>query len=147
MPPSPTITPQYPTATPTLIRPLRVFEGNYKLLLPVRSTRAHNRKNCGRDWPPSLWNVLLGEFYTKILVGYARVTFRAKSRSFPLRGHFCFQCTQSPSQQRDTLHEARHVALANEFALGGPSRHVCGSVKRSCQDGTCLLSRPGDSYE
>jgi hypothetical protein len=143
MPPSPTITPQYPTATPTLIRPLRVFEGNYKLLLPVRSTRAHNRKNCERDWPLSLRNVLLGEFTPKFWWG----TFCAKSRRFPLRGQLLFPMYSKSFQQRDTLHEARHVALANEFALGGPSRHVCGSVKRSCQDGTCLLSRPGDSYE
>jgi hypothetical protein len=96
MPPSPTITPQYPTATPTLIRPLRVFEGNYKLLLPVGSTRAHNRKNCGRDWPLSLWNVLLGEFTPKFWWGTPELHFALKVGVSPYEGTFCFQCTQSP---------------------------------------------------
>jgi hypothetical protein len=45
------------------------------------------------------------------------------------------------------LHEARRVALANEFTIGRPFASCLRCGERSCQDGTCLLSRPRDSYE
>jgi hypothetical protein len=88
--------------TPTLIQSLWVFEGNYRLLLPIRSTRAHNKRNRGHD-RRFLFEMYLWGVYAKISVGCAQ--------SYISDFHLTFSITQRVSSGQKVLDFAKQICL------------------------------------